>query len=222
MKDKYQYTPLHWAAEKNSTEVALQLIQAKADVDVKDKYQKTPLDVAASKNVSEMILELAQEGADIESLPAKAKSMISTMLSNKSALQSAQGRDSIHSCEVALHQSQNMPSLRVQVKGTERKLQLLQRARESVLSESPPWLAEPGPPQLSVPPAHWAVQVGQLKKFLHHVRQTDVYKQLVLERGAVNIYAINDFMIIPRSSHGQQGLAAVWLYISTTKGCQQR
>merc|ERR1719424_2453840 len=103
------------------------------------------------------------------------------MLSVPPMLQSAQERDSIKSCEEALHRAQNIPSLRVQVEATKRKLQMLQTPRESVLSQKPDWLAQPGPPQLSIPPPLWAVQVGQAKKFLHHVRQTDVYKQLVLE-----------------------------------------
>ena len=145
----------------------------------------------------ETILELVQAGAgaNIERLQFTAHA--SSMLSVLPMLQSAQDRDSISSCEEALNRAQSIPSLTVQAEATKRKLEKLQRARESVLSERPDWLAQPGPPQLSIPPPLWAVKVSQLKKFLRHVRQTDVYKQLVLEHGAVNIYAVNDFMIIP-------------------------
>ena len=50
-----QIGPLHWAAHKELTEIALLLIQFKADIQLKDKEGRTPLSMASPELVSKML-----------------------------------------------------------------------------------------------------------------------------------------------------------------------
>ena len=68
MKDKNGWTPLHWAAWKNSPEVAGLLIKHSADVNMKDKDGWTPLDGAAWNNCSEVARVLIQHGASTDGI----------------------------------------------------------------------------------------------------------------------------------------------------------
>ena len=63
----------------------------------------------------------------------------------------------------------------------------------------PDWLPEEGPEggQLGVPPERWALTIGDVKKFLAAVRDTDKYRELVNKFGIVNMYHISDYFIIP-------------------------
>ena len=66
-KNKYGYTPLHWAAWWNKNpDIIAALIQAGADIRAQDKYGYTPLHQAAGFNENpDIINALIQEGADI-------------------------------------------------------------------------------------------------------------------------------------------------------------
>ena len=68
MRDKWQYTPLHRAAENNvNPEIVQVLIQAGADLEVRDKWAYTPLHRAAEKNDNpEVAKALVQAGASLE------------------------------------------------------------------------------------------------------------------------------------------------------------
>lgn len=48
-----------------------------------------------------------------------------------------------------------------------------------------------------MPPQNWALKIGDLKKFLAAVRETEKYQLLVSAFGIVNMYHINDHFIIP-------------------------
>ena len=48
-KDKWGYTPLHWAAMKNARETAEWLVGRGADIRAKDKWGNTPLHWAGNE-----------------------------------------------------------------------------------------------------------------------------------------------------------------------------
>ena len=66
--DKNGWTPLHWAAWKNSFEVAGLLIKHSADVNMKDKDGWTPLDGAAWNKCSDVARVLIQHGASTDGI----------------------------------------------------------------------------------------------------------------------------------------------------------
>ena len=65
LNDKYGNTPLHIAAWRGETEIALRLIIAGADRNVKNKYDATPLRVAIRNDKTETALALIAARADI-------------------------------------------------------------------------------------------------------------------------------------------------------------
>ena len=48
-------TPLHWAAHKEHTEIALLLIENGADIHLKDKEGRTPVSMAAPELTARML-----------------------------------------------------------------------------------------------------------------------------------------------------------------------
>ena len=65
VKDKDGRTPLIWAVEEGHTEVAKELIGAKADVNVKDERSRAPLMLAVEKGHAEVAKELIDAKADV-------------------------------------------------------------------------------------------------------------------------------------------------------------
>ena len=59
-------TPLHYAAQHNSTESAKLLLESGADIEAKDMSNLTPLHYAAQHNSTESAKLLLESGADIE------------------------------------------------------------------------------------------------------------------------------------------------------------
>ena len=66
LKQNVNSTPLHEAAERNSTEVAQLLPQPNADIEAKCELNSTPLHVAAECNRTEVALLLLQHNGNIE------------------------------------------------------------------------------------------------------------------------------------------------------------
>jgi ankyrin repeat protein len=66
VKDKYGYTPLHFAAEKGHTAVAELLIKAGADFDAKNDTGDTPLHKAAWKGHTTVVELLIKASADFD------------------------------------------------------------------------------------------------------------------------------------------------------------
>jgi len=65
------------------------------------------------------------------------------------------------------------------------------------IQDRPSWLPCEGPPQLSIQPRRWAIQLKQLIRLLRAIRETQTYKELLAEHGYVNMYMVNDYFIIP-------------------------
>jgi ankyrin repeat protein len=61
-KDKYDTTPLHYAANR---EVAEALLAAGADVNARNKYGDTPLHFAATRGRKEVVQFLLEKGAEV-------------------------------------------------------------------------------------------------------------------------------------------------------------
>ena len=59
--------PLHWAAHKEFTEIALLLIEYGADVQLKDKEGRTPIGLAAPELASRMLGKREREGMTCKS-----------------------------------------------------------------------------------------------------------------------------------------------------------
>ena len=65
MADNLGQTPLHIACEKESSEIVVQLLNAKADVNKANDYGQTPLHIACDKKSTEITLELLNAGAKL-------------------------------------------------------------------------------------------------------------------------------------------------------------
>jgi len=65
-KDKDGYTALHWAAQKNSLEVAEVLVAANANVDIVNNPGETALDLAAFKNSLKVAKVLVAANANVD------------------------------------------------------------------------------------------------------------------------------------------------------------
>ena len=64
-RDKYGYTPLHWAAQEGTAETIEALIAAGADVNARTENGTTPIIIAAKYGTAETIEALIAAGADI-------------------------------------------------------------------------------------------------------------------------------------------------------------
>ena len=65
-RNEFNSTPLHLAADQNSTEVAQLLITHKADIEARDEDNNTPLHLAACNSSTEVAQLLITHKADIE------------------------------------------------------------------------------------------------------------------------------------------------------------
>ena len=67
-KDDYGVTPLHNAAQRNSPDIARELIDLGADVEAKDDYGVTPLHMAVSLNSLDVARLLIDSGANTDGI----------------------------------------------------------------------------------------------------------------------------------------------------------
>jgi ankyrin repeat protein len=63
--EKWDWTPLHWAAWYGRVEIARMLIDAKADLNLQGEYGWTPLHAAVKYGSVEIVRMLIDAGADV-------------------------------------------------------------------------------------------------------------------------------------------------------------